>query len=161
MPTLFRTISFFCLFFLASINLAAFATDQMNESLIYQGQSLALFATPLDGYFDKDHPRPDFPQTCTGEWKGYHGTWEIKNDTLYLVRLQGPCPHAGDPDLFTESIFHHAAPVEASWVSEELRAAYEDKTLVITIEHGKKVHEEIINGSPYLQMEPRDFMLSE
>ncbi|NLE65530.1 MAG: hypothetical protein GX606_06415 [Elusimicrobia bacterium] len=131
----------------------------MNETLIYQGRELALFATPLNSYFDQDHPPYNFQdsqQTCTGEWKGYHGTWELKDDALYLVSLQGPCPHPGDPDLFTEKIFHRVAPIEAVWVTAELRAAYEDKTLVLTIERGKKVKEEIVSGSPYLQMGPYD-----
>jgi len=127
----------------------AFATEQSQESLIYKGHRLALFSEPLESYFDTQHPRPDFPQTCTGEWKGYHGVWEVKQGVLYLIKLQEPCPTPDAADVFTEQLFHQKPPIEATWVSGSMQVAYADKGLMLTFEKGKLVHEEALAYSPY------------
>lgn len=133
----------------ASLIPQALATEQSQESLIYKGQSLALFSEPLESYFDAQHPRPDFPQTCTGEWKGYHGTWEVKEGVLYLIKLQEPCPKPDAADIFSEQIFHQKPPLEATWVSGSMQVAYEDKGLMLTFDKGKLVQEEPLGYSPY------------
>lgn len=143
-----KTIALIFLF--ANLTTIALATDQIQESLIYKGQSLALFSEPLESYFDEQHPRPYFlSETCTAEWKGYHGIWEIRNSVLYLMKLQAPCSNADAADTFSEQIFHQKPPIEAKWVSGSVQVAYEDKGLVLTFDKGKLINEEPLNRSPY------------
>ena len=38
----------------------AWPTAQMPEKILYEGESGFLFTNPLEAYFTKDNPRPDF-----------------------------------------------------------------------------------------------------
>jgi len=146
-----RIFGFVVFFIFFSVFLpGVFATEQIQETLIYKGQELALFGEPLNGYFDEQHSRPDFQITCTGELKGYHGTWEVKEGVLYLIKLQKPCPEGESPDIFTENIFHQKAPIKAEWVNGSMRVAVEDKGLLLTFDKGELVREETLDRSPYL-----------
>ena len=64
-------------------------TAQASELLIHQGQKLRLFETPLDDYLTSSGRHIEFEGTSSGLWRGYVGTWEIINDRLYLVALEG------------------------------------------------------------------------
>lgn len=79
---------------LTTISFRCFATGQAADQLIYKGDTLALFACPLDSYPDTlisadflFDGRP-VPQS-TACWRGYIATWELMNDKLYLVRVNG------------------------------------------------------------------------
>ncbi len=68
-------------------------TAQIPDFLIYKGDTLAIYANPLETYFDSIS-RPDnifakYGYNSTACWRGYIGFWELKNDSLYLVELQG------------------------------------------------------------------------
>jgi len=74
----------FC--FLASI---AYDTKQEPEKILYKEQDYLLANLPLEKYFDVNHPRPmELNQTRTSVWRGYIGTWEIKDKKLYLKSLE-------------------------------------------------------------------------
>lgn len=64
-------------------------TAQIAEKLLYQGDEVAMCSTPLCDYFimGGDHPR--FDSNCTALWRGYVGQWEIIDDRLYLIGLNG------------------------------------------------------------------------
>jgi hypothetical protein len=64
-------------------------TAQSGETLMYDGQELCLFTTPLTDYFALGGKNPGFIWLSTDNWRGYDGTWEITGDRLYLVRLKG------------------------------------------------------------------------
>lgn len=75
-------------------NQSLFGTAQAPDYLIYQGDTLAIFSNPLEAYFDENHPRPDsifekYGYHSTGCWRGYIGYWELKEDSLFLVKLEG------------------------------------------------------------------------
>lgn len=80
-------------------------TMQDPEMLLIDGETYEL----------EDHPPlPDTHEriVCHGEgapssscWRGYWGTWTIRDDKLYLTRLSGDYELKGDEPLF------------ASWVS--------------------------------------------
>ena len=85
-------------------------TAQVHERLILDGEETSMaFCPPLpDG-----HPRILEPQpgevigdaagillATTACWRGYQGTWEIKDDRFYLVGLRGRLRlREGDPIL--------------------------------------------------------------
>jgi hypothetical protein len=54
-------------------------TAQMGERIFYRGKEHVLFACPLGGYADADHPLPQFTSPHTANWRGYVATcWSIR-----------------------------------------------------------------------------------
>ena len=88
-------------------------TAQIAERLLYEGSEHAMCTNPLDDYFAMAGARPLFPSTSTALWRGYVGRWEIVNDRLYLVGLQGTLEDGSDVTLasifpdFPERAFAH------------------------------------------------------
>ena len=91
-------------------------TAQMEEILIYDGEEMDMsFCPPI-----KEHPRiiehseeeleeraeneEDFPSFVfsTDCWRGYQGTWEIKDGRFYLVGLAGRLELQGDKSIFAD-----------------------------------------------------------
>ena len=64
-------------------------TAQFAESLLYQGEGVAMFATPLSDYFAMGGFTPRFEEDCSALWRGYAGRWEIVDRRLYLIKLSG------------------------------------------------------------------------
>ena len=62
----------------------AWPTAQIPERIVYEGTEGFLFTNPLESYFSKDNPRPEFASPHTACWRGYVGAWEIRENTLYL-----------------------------------------------------------------------------
>ena len=96
-------------------------TAQITEKLNYKGQALSLCGEPLASYFQLAGKTPPFEWPHTALWRGYVGAWEIIDDRLYLVVLNG-WANGGQPvDLSfvfpdcPELIFAH-------WVTGRLRA---------------------------------------
>ncbi len=97
-------------------------TAQLHENMIYEGQDVSMFSFPG---FPEDHPRiialTDKQIWAKGEprrvssncWRGYIGSWEIKEGKLYLLKLERDYDLEGDEPLF------------ADWVSEELNIVVE------------------------------------
>ena len=92
-------------------------TAQLHENMIYEGRELSMFSFPG---FPEDHPRvielTDKQVWAKGEprrvssncWRGYIGSWEIKEGKLYLLKLDRDYELEGDEPLF------------ADWVTAEL-----------------------------------------
>jgi hypothetical protein len=64
-------------------------TAQIAENLLYRGESMAMCTEPLEKYFILSCTFPKFESNCTALWRGYVGSWEIVNERLYLVGLDG------------------------------------------------------------------------
>lgn len=89
-------------------------TAQAEEILIYEGEETSMTFCPP---FPEDHPRiktlrddeirpsgradDDFVFS-TACWRGYIGTWEIKDGHFYLVRIVGQHRLEGDEPLFAD-----------------------------------------------------------
>jgi hypothetical protein len=63
-------------------------TAQVREKLIYNGDTHWMASEPLSSYL-KTKPDIKFVICTTACWRGYFGTWEIIDDELYLVELDG------------------------------------------------------------------------
>lgn len=85
-------------------------TAQAHEHLILDGQPTTLACCPA---LPLEHPRlvriPERHIRSTGCWRGYVGTWEIRQDVLYLCSVDGLYSLSGDE------------PLLADWVTESLR----------------------------------------
>ena len=111
----------FCVCLSAS---TAFGTAQFSERLLYKGKICGLTVLPLEEYFDANHPRPkELRATSTGCYRGYVGTWEVKDRTLYLISL-GRFRGSRRPmeEIPLSLIFEdRKAPIKADWYTGVLR----------------------------------------
>jgi len=141
-----------------------FATAQIPDRILYQGEEYPLFSEPLEQYLRAQEPRTEalFPSVCTACWRGYVATWEVKENFLYVTKLvAGTCrPDASEIPLAT--LFPgQTAPVKALWFSGTLRipqgkqlryerrgfgAVYE-RELSVRIEKGRVVNEMVIDNA--------------
>ena len=69
-------------------------THQNRETFFYKGEELQSYHQPL-----RSHPNlPKFLPLGSFCWRGYNGTWSIKNGKLYLVDLYAHIPHISNID---------------------------------------------------------------
>ncbi len=75
--------------------MSGFSTGQAGDVLIYQGDTLALFSNPLEQYLEIKTERTindyELTWTSTACYRGYQATWELVNDSLYLLKVQKGC----------------------------------------------------------------------
>ncbi len=81
------------LLFVFSLNHNVFGTAQIPDYMVYEGDTLSLYANPLESYFE-NNPRPDslfaeIGYNSTACWRGYIAYWELKNDSLFLLEIHG------------------------------------------------------------------------
>jgi hypothetical protein len=110
----------------------AWPTAQIPERIVYEGTEGFLFTEPLESYFTRDNPRPEFVAPHTACWRGYVGAWEIKEGTLYLSDIkawmrneEGKAAPVGFEQIFPGK----TKPLKADWFTGTLR-----------IPQGKPIH---------------------
>jgi len=95
-------------------------TAQIAERLRYQGDDVAMCTNPLDDYFAMTGVSPHFVPNCSALWRGYVGRWEIADDRLYLIGLDGTLE--GGAKASIETIFPGSEDrVFAHWYSGTIR----------------------------------------
>ena len=93
-------------------------TAQVREKLIYNGDTHWMASEPLSDYL-KTKPEIKFAISTTACWRGYCGTWEIMDDQLYLVELEGKIK--GYVPVGVSHIFPGRDYVFASWFTGSIR----------------------------------------
>jgi hypothetical protein len=73
-----------------------FGTAQFPDRLVYKGDTLSIFANPLELLYNEDSPRPKFfddKEGCnsTACWRGYQAEWIIIDGQLYLTGIFSCC----------------------------------------------------------------------
>ncbi len=128
------------------------AAAPLQDQLIVDGKAEPLPVSPLQPALDSDPKLNDrlkrylSKKPCPEAARGYVGTWEIRDNALYLVKLDvDPC--GGGKSVPLSLIFSGAsAPVKAEWFSGELKAASGSKVIYVkggavtgsaTLERGK------------------------
>jgi hypothetical protein len=109
--------------------LAAAQKQAPDQIILDGGRGEPLLGLPLQSALDADPKlrerlkRQLSATACDEARRGYVATWEVRDDTLYLLRLDAdPCGKGNNVPLsllFPGS----SAPVKASWYTGELRAA--------------------------------------
>ena len=73
---------------------AAWATGQVPERIVVNGQLHELYSTPLAPLLERrEDLEGSFPSWSTGCWRGYVGSWQVIGDRLELVAMT----HGDDP----------------------------------------------------------------
>lgn len=96
-------------------------TAQVSEHLIYGGKEIPMFSNPLGLYLIAS--KVSFKSPHTANWRGYVGTWEVKEyegvERLYLIGLYAHKTY--DQIVGVRDIFPGYDTVFAHWFSGELR----------------------------------------
>lgn len=112
--------------------LTGFATGQAGDILIFKGDTLTLFSNPLEHYLDNKPERTingkKLEWTSTACYRGYRATWELTNDSLFLIRIQKGC-YSETPEYFDLKSEFGSDRVFAEW--------FTGKTLA---PKGKQIH---------------------
>ena len=111
-------------------------TAQSMESLILKGKKVFMASEPLDDYLSTLTIRPNFKAESSGCWRGYYGSWEIKDNKLYLISFEGciqkykihyekgntaPIWERKNLDVEMDYLFPNQKRVFAEWFSGEIR----------------------------------------
>lgn len=108
---------------LMTISSMAWATLQMPEIMIVDDEPTLLLPVPLAPFLDRLGIASNFHANVrwrtTANWRGYQGTWEIRDNPLYLLKLNSQCRQLEDIPI--DAIIPGAvAPVKATWFSGDL-----------------------------------------
>lgn len=121
-------------------------TAQFREILHYDGKIFPLSTEPLKPLLDLlgDDEKPVFVSDCSACWRGYVGTWEIDNDRLFLINLEGRSDNDVE-EVLMDSIFPNQKKVFAGWFTGEIK-----------IPEGKMLHYEHMG---YMSIFEKDMFL--
>ena len=116
-----------------------FGTSQFPEKIIYNGTTNTLYSYPIDKdlvrgindrtIVDQDGVTRTMTTSSTACHRGYIGTWEIRDKSLCLIRLQNAMEH----DIPANKLISNASyPIKADWFSGELRIGSGDRAMNIS-----------------------------
>jgi len=102
--------------------LNGYATLQIPDLLIYNGDTLSFFATPLELLYQDKTERPNFfgNEPSSNCWRGYQAEWIIINGQLYLSNIYSDnykvdSIKANLKELFPEN--YSNGKVKADWIT--------------------------------------------
>ena len=111
-------------------------TTQVKERLIFDGEQYSLISPLLmPDSIMQEKKSLKFYTESSACWRGYVGTWEIKDDKLYLVDLSSP-----NYELVRRP------PIFADWITDKLMFTT-GKTLIGEVErYITQTHLNVANG---------------
>lgn len=136
-------------------------TAQFHERLILNGETTSMaFCPPIPPYHPRIHvlsqdeiaagiKRGEISAFIhsTACWRGYIGTWEIKDECFYLVQVEGAFKVIGEPILaewFTGAL-RIPRGEQLHYVHMGFGSIYEEE-LHIRVEHGRVVKYRVISN---------------
>lgn len=146
----------------------ASATAQIPDQLTIDGQTVALYAQPIHPLLSQ---RPDLKKKvdryikggCSASWSGLRASWEIRDEQLYLVKLEAnPCADPKTVPLRKLGAPRGADRLLADWFSGQLRVpqgreveyvhmGFEsrfERDLLLTVEKGRVIAREVRENPP-------------
>lgn len=84
---------------------------------------------PLASYLSKLKKKPKLIFPSSACWREYYGTWEIKDDKLYLIAFEGytvDCSNKSYWKVGMDFIFPDQSEVFANWFTGEIRVPLGD-----------------------------------
>ncbi len=106
-----------------------FMTKQSMEIIFINGEKHQMATQPLDIYLAKLKNKPELFPPNTACMRGYHGTWELKDDKLYLISFKSLLINEVDNaylEVGIDFIFPNKTEVFANWFSGEIRVLQGD-----------------------------------
>ncbi len=110
-------------------------TMQASERVLFRGKSFFCDEEPLEWVFNEwKWERPEFDENSTSCYRGYVGSWEVRDGDLYLTRID--CPTVNGAPYGLHDLFPLADPdgLFTDWVTDWLG-------LLAAEEQGPKAHD--------------------
>jgi hypothetical protein len=85
----------------------------------YQGEQYRLIAHLLNEFFETQYPEIGFQWMSTANWGNAVGSWEIKENKLYLIELEGKV-NGNEVTIKDFGDIFPQVPIFAEWVSKEV-----------------------------------------
>jgi len=106
----------------------SFATAQIPDRLVYNGDTVSIFSNPLEQLPNIENLRPKLfgeKQGCnsTACWRKYQAEWEILNNELYLIGIYSCCFYEDKIQSNLEKLFpdkFENGKVKADWVTANI-----------------------------------------
>ena len=93
-------------------------TVQAQEILTYRDETFSLIGAPLNPFLE-NNKHINFEMFTTAHWRGYQGSWLLKDDNLYISNLESS-------NYTFEDLFKSTEPVLADWYSGILQFGFGD-----------------------------------
>lgn len=114
-------------YFLLGYSLLSGATPQAGDVLIWKGDTLTLFANPLESKPGIEKVRKQFfgkyQRMTTACWRGYIAQWEIIEDRLFLTAIYSCFYYEDKVKADLKRLFpteYRNGKIEAKWVTSTL-----------------------------------------
>ena len=121
-------------------------TAQAMEIIKIDGQNSRMATEPLRLYFEKSGKEQELVSTSSACWRGYVGTWEVKDDKLYLVDIEATISNHRTENYNTVGLdyfFPGKEEVFASWFSGEIRIPIGDLLRYVHMGYGSVFEEDL------------------
>ncbi|MDI9871381.1 hypothetical protein [Flectobacillus roseus] len=117
---------FYTLFLWTLSFFKGFSSSQLPDLLIYKGDTIPIYANPLEQLYAKSSSRPNFfgsKQECTSTscWRGYYAEWEIISNEIYLTGIFSCCEEHRETKADLKELFGNQCvngKVKAVWVTD-------------------------------------------
>ncbi len=127
-----------------------FATAQMPDYLIVDNDTIAIYANPLEYFFNEQNPRPESffgDEDCnsTACWRRYIAIWKLKQQKLYLREMWSCCDNPVKLDLkklFGEKYKNNQ--VFADWFSEPILSPQGERLYYHHMGYGSVYEKEVV-----------------
>ncbi len=103
--------------FLLCLSSLSFATEQIRDVLTVGGGYYHIRETPLSQLYDSEKLSSILkPEVCSGSWRGYKASWEIRDGHLWLTHIRkNPCNDSYE-SIKAETLFPSKEyPIKAGW----------------------------------------------
>lgn len=151
-------------------------TWQFDEVFILDGEQTTTSSRPLAGYrkdtseqyepVDEVAAVEAYRMASSGLLRGYQGTWTLRDDKLYLIKLEGPpigpamlwevFPDAGDDGVFAEWYTGEVRVNQGGlyWYSKPRRHVKHQMEIVLEVVSGRVRHRSVVYNDPPPPEEP-------
>ncbi len=150
-------------------SIPVFATIQIPDKLIFESDTLYIDVYPFGNLMDSDSTTRKKvygtdEEFCisTGCWRGHVGTWELENDSLFLIHLESGCEDFDFPlEWFFPKEKIKNSKVFVSWFSGDINISF-GEFLAFDVSnwtdvYSKSLESKIINGEiKQLKISKRD-----
>lgn len=139
------------LFLLTAPLFRTFATSQIPDRLVYKGDTLSIFANPLEQLYDNDSLRPKFfgdKEGCisTACWRGYEAEWIITDNQLYLTGIFSCCFYQDSIRADLKELFGNKCingKVKANWFTADIIAPQGKELYYVHMGYGSLYEKEL------------------